>query len=91
MSITDTFVGRSVVGDKCMTWGTYTDSGAATEDDINTKLHLCEMFIIQPYGSSVASNASVVNETFPIAGSAVTMRTDASQAGMWIAFGDAFA
>jgi hypothetical protein len=39
MSITDTFVGRSILGDKALTYGTYTDSGAGTEDDINTKLH----------------------------------------------------
>lgn len=91
MSISSTFTDRAVIGNKCVTWGTYTDSGAGTADDINTKLHLCEMFIIQPKGSSVATNASVVNETLPVAGSAVTMRTDASQSGWWIAIGDAFA
>ena len=91
MSIADTFVGRSVIGNECMTWGTYTDSGAATEDDIDTKLHLCTRMILQPYGTTVATNASVINETFPVAGSAVTIRTDASQVGLWIAFGDAFA
>ena len=90
MSIASTFVGRSVMGNECMTWGTYTDSGAATEDNIDTKLHVCTKFFIQPYGSSVAT-ASVVNETLPVAGSAVTIRTDASQSGMWIAFGDSFA
>jgi hypothetical protein len=91
MSIASALVGRSVLGNKAMTWGTYTDSGAATADDVNTKLHLCEMFFIQPYGSSVAGNASVVNETLPVAGSAVTIRTDASQAGIWVAIGDMFA
>jgi hypothetical protein len=74
-----------------MTWGTYVDSGAGTEGNINTKLHLCTRFFIQPYGTTVATNAGVVNETLPVAGSAVTIRVDASQAGLWIAFGDAFA
>jgi len=74
-----------------MTWGTYEDSSAGTEDDIDTKLHVCTKFFIQPYGSAVATNAGAVNETLPVAGSAVTMIVDASQTGMWIAFGDAFA
>jgi hypothetical protein len=91
MAITSALVGRSIIGNKALTWGTYTDSGAGTGDDVDTKLHLCELFFIQPCGSSVAGNASVVNETLPVAGSAVTMRTDASQAGIWIAIGDMFA
>lgn len=90
MSITDTFVGRSVLGDKCLTYGTYTDSGAGTEDDINTKLHRCEMIVLQPYGAAAATDAPAVNETLPVAGSAVTVVTKASQSGMWIAIGDAF-
>jgi hypothetical protein len=91
MTIANALVGRSILGNKAMTWGTYTDSSAGTADDINTYLHMCEMMIIQPYGSSVAGNASVVNETLPVAGSAVTIRTDASQSGIWIAIGDMFA
>lgn len=90
MSITATLLGRSVVGNECMTWGTYTDSGAATEGNVNTYLGVCSKMVLQPYGSSVAGNASVINETFPVAGSAVTIRTDASQAGLWIAWGDRF-
>jgi hypothetical protein len=91
MAITSALVGRSVLGDKAMTWGTYTDSSAGTEDDINTKLHRCEMFIIVPYGSAAVTDAGSVNETLPVAGSAVTIIVKASQAGMWIALGDAFA
>lgn len=91
MSISSTFVGRSVLGNKAMTWGTYTDSGAGTADNIDTKLHMCDFILLQPYGSAVATNASVVDETFPVAGSAVTIRSDASQSGLWIAIGDMFA
>lgn len=91
MADISTFVGRSVVGSECMTWGTYTDAGAGAGGDLNTKLHRCTRILLQPYGSSVASNASVVNETLPIAGSAVTIVCDASQSGLWVAFGDAFA
>lgn len=90
MSITSTFVGRSVLGDKALTYGTYTDSGTGTEDNIDTKLHRCEMIILQPYGSSAATDAPAVNETLPVDGSAVTVITKASQSGIWIAIGDMF-
>jgi len=90
MSITATLVGRSILGDKALTYGTYTDSGTGTEDDIDTKLHRCEMIILQPYGTSAATDAPAVNETLPVAGSAVTVITKASQSGIWIAIGDMF-
>ena len=91
MSITDTFVGRSVMGSECMTWGTYEDSSAGTEDDINTKLHICTRMILQPYGSAAGTDAPAINETFPLDGSAVTIITVASETGMWVAWGDSFA
>lgn len=91
MADISTFVGRSVWGNECVTWGTYTDAGAGAGGDINTKLHRCNKIFFQPYGSSVATNATVVNETFPTDGSAVAMVCDASQTGLWIAMGDAFA
>ena len=90
MSIADTFIGQTVIGNEVCTWGTYTDSGAATADDINVRLHRCHRIFFQPYGSAVATNATVVNETLPTDGSAVNMRCDASQVGLWIAWGDYF-
>jgi hypothetical protein len=91
MSITSTFVDRAVIGNEVCTWGTYTDSGAATEDNIDTKIHVVSRMFLQPTGASVSTNAPVINETFPVAGSAVTIRCDASQVGLWIAYGDSFA
>lgn len=88
MADISTFVGESVVGGERMTWGTYTDAGAGAGGDINTRLRLCTKIFLQPYGSSVAGNASVVNETLPTDGSAVAIVCDASQTGLWIAFGD---
>ncbi len=89
MADISTFVDSGVLGNKCMTWGTYTDAGAGAGGDINTHLHLCEILILQPKGSAVATNASVVNETLPVAGDAVTIVCDASQEGQWVAIGDA--
>ena len=91
MADISTFVGRSVAGNECMTWGTYTDAGAGAGGDVNTRLRMCNKFFLQPYGAAVASNASVVNETFPVAGSAIAIVCDASQTGLWIAWGDSFA
>jgi hypothetical protein len=91
MAITTALVGRSVLGDKAMTWGTYTDTSEGTEDNVNTKLHLCELFFIIPYGSAALTDAGAVNETLPVAGSAVTFIVVASQSGLWVAIGDAFA
>jgi hypothetical protein len=88
MADISTFVGETVMGNERMTWGTYSDAAPAGGGDINTRLRLCTKIVLQPYGSAVATNASVVNETLPVAGSAVTIVCDNSQTGMWIAWGD---
>ena len=75
------------VGNKRMSYGEYISSGGGTGGDIDTGLRSCELIALTPFGAAVATNASVVNETFPVAGSAVTIVTDADQAGYWIAWG----
>ncbi len=90
MADISTFVGRSVWGNECMTWGTYTYS-AGTGDTINTKLHMCNKIFTQPYGSSVGSDATVINETFPVAGNAIDIVALSGETGLWIAWGDSFA
>lgn len=88
MADISTFVGRAVWGNECVTWGTYQDAGSGGE--INTRLHVCNKIILQPYGSAVATNASVINETLPVDGKTVKMKCDSSQQGLWIAWGDSF-
>jgi hypothetical protein len=90
MADISTYVGQTVVGNEVMTWGTYTDAGAGAGGDINTRLGMCSKIFFQPYGAAVATNATVVNETFPTSGSAVAMVCDAAQSGQWTAFGDRF-
>ena len=87
MSIAATITGRSVLGDKRVTWGTYTDSSASTVDDINTGLRSVEVILLQPGGSTVSANAPSVNETLPTAGATVSIIADASQTGYWFAIG----
>jgi hypothetical protein len=80
---------RDVWGDKAVTMGTYTNGGGETGGDINTGLHMCEAIFLQPGGGTVNTNAPVVNETLPVAGSAVSVVMDDGTDGTFIAFGDA--
>lgn len=78
---------ETVWGNERVTRGTYASAGGSTGGDINTGLHQCIALFLQPKGSSVGTNQSVVNETFPVDGSAVTIVTDANQSGYWEARG----
>jgi len=79
--------GRSVFGNKRVTWGTFTPSGGSTGGDINTGLRRCESILLQYGGAAAITDAAVVNETLPCSGAAVTIVTVADKAGTWIAIG----
>ena len=89
MAFTPAITKRDVWGDKAVTMGTFTNDGGSTGGNIATGLHLCEAIFLQPSGGAVNANAPVVNETLPVAGSAVTIVTDADATGTFIALGDA--
>lgn len=91
MAMTSAITGRDTWGSKAVTWGTFTNGGADEGGDIATGLHSCEAIFLQHGKSAVIANAPVVNETLPVAGSAVTIVTDAGEDGTWLAIGDAFA
>lgn len=91
MAFASAITSRDAWGDKAVTMGTFTNSGADAGGDINTGLHLCEMIILQHGKSAVIANQPVVNVTLPVAGSAVTVVTDAGEDGTWLAIGDAHA
>ncbi|MCE5282876.1 MAG: hypothetical protein LLG93_12310 [Deltaproteobacteria bacterium] len=88
MAFTSTITGRAVIGNKVAKWGTFTNTSSSTGGDINTGLHLAESVTLTPKGTAVAANAPAVNEDLPVAGNAVTIVTDADQAGYWQAIGD---
>lgn len=50
---------------------------------------MCEFIAMTPKTSAPAAQCAV-NETLPVAGSAVTVVTSANVEGYWIAFGDTF-
>ena len=88
MAFSSSITKRAVaVGNMRMSMGEYISSGGGTGGDVNTGLRSCEKIILQAFGANVSTNAPVVNETLPVAGSAVTIVTDADQAGYWVAWG----
>lgn len=76
------------MGRKKVVTGTFTCEGGDTGGDIDTGLRRVEFFQIQETGGSVASNASVANESFPLDSGTVTIVTDDGQDGIWRAEGD---
>jgi hypothetical protein len=91
MAFTDAITGRDVWGSKAIVYGTYVSDGGSTGGDIDTGLHRCEFIKLTPKGSSVVASHPVVDETLPVAGSAVTIKTTANESGYWYALGDALA
>ncbi len=73
-------------GNKRKSWGTF-DASSASGGDIDTGLRSCEKIVLTCKGSAVATNAPAVNESLPVAGSAVTIVCDSSQLGYWEATG----
>ena len=79
--------GKTVMGNKRVHFGTFTNGGSDTGGNIDTGLEVCEHLQLTCKGSAVAANAPAVNETFPCAGNAVTIVTDADEDGYWMAVG----
>jgi len=75
-----------VLGDKKMTFGTYTNSDGGQGGDIDTGLRVCQAIFLQT-GASVSADESAVNETLPCDGSAVTVVNTANSDGTWLAIG----
>jgi hypothetical protein len=71
-AITTTIDERTVFGNKRVNFGHFT-CGANTGGEINTGLTLCEAIFFFVNHSAVHADAIAVNETLPIAGSAVTV------------------
>lgn len=87
MAFSSTIQQRGIaVGNRRMAFGTFSCASVAG-GDVDTGLRKVEHISLTVVGSAVASTASVVNETLPCAGNAVTIVTPSSAAGNWIAWG----
>ena len=88
MAFGSTIEGSSVFGNRRVAWGTYTSDTGSTGGDIVTGLESVESFMLQAKSTAIqVAGGPVVNETLPIAGSAVTIVTVADAVGYWFAFG----
>lgn len=87
MTFTVTIQKRTVFGDQKVVQGKYVSAGGSTGGDIATGLSVVESVSLQPQGTSVTANQSVVNETLPLASGTVTIVTDANQTGYFEAKG----
>lgn len=87
MAFASTVDGYAGLGNKKVAFGTFTNGSGDTGGDIDTGLSVCEFMNLQHKGTAVTTNAPVVNETYPVAGNAVTIVTDDNADGYWWAFG----
>lgn len=87
MAFASSLVYRTKFANKNVHIGIYTNAGGDTGGDINTGLTSCEAMFLQPIGASVIATAPTVNETLPVAGSAVTIVTADGEDGWWMAIG----
>ena len=87
MAFVSAITRRSIEGDHSIVYGTYTNGGGDSGGNIDTGLAICESIDFYPTGSSAVATASVVNETMPCAGNAVTVVNAADEDGIWRAVG----
>lgn len=87
MAFAYTVKGKTVMGNKRVAWGTYSNGSGDTGGDIVTGLASVDTFSLQQTGSAVTTGAPVVNETFPLASGTVTIVTDDNADGIWRAEG----
>jgi hypothetical protein len=87
MGFTSEITQRLTIGGKRFNFGSYASSDGATGGELITGMYeKVDCVILIPYGSAV-TDQPVCNETFPLAGSAVTIVTAANESGFWVAIG----
>lgn len=87
MAFTSAVSGSTVFGNKRVTFGTYTNTGGSTGGDINAGMVTVQSMYLTAGGAAVVADAPTLNETLPIAGSAVTIIATADTTGFWLAIG----
>ncbi len=76
---------KSVSGNKRIHFGIWTTD--TTGGNIDTGLGICEGMVLQTSGASASAAQCAVNETLPVAGSAITIVVTSGADGYWIAWG----
>ena len=75
---------KTIFGNKRVHYGTF---GGSTGGDINTGLRLVETLQLTNKGAGIDTGWAAVNESMPVAGSAVTIVHDSAATGYWVAIG----
>lgn len=78
---------RLPIGNRYMTYGTWTSTVATTGGEVVTDLKRVDVFLITHEGAAVEAAVAVANETFPLASGSVTMVVTAQDTGTWLAIG----
>lgn len=79
---------RLPIGNKFMTYGTWTTTVATTGGDIDTGLSKVDTFHLSHEGAAVEAAVGVANESFPLASGSVTIVVTAQDTGTWLAIGN---
>jgi hypothetical protein len=87
MAFSATKTGESVFGNFRVTYGTWTGGGDAG-GNIDTGLRLVNFMSLTAAGALIVADAPTINETFPVAGTAVTIIITNNTDGYWLAYGD---
>jgi len=87
MAFSSAISGKSVEGKFRVHWGTWTSGGTTATGDVNTGLRRVVRMMLTAKGAAIVADAPTINETFPIAGSAITIIFTAATSGYWIAWG----
>ena len=86
MAITTTILGRTIEGDKRITFGTYSASaGTAAATDVG--LSRVDFAYFQTGGNAVQANMPAVVSTLPYDGKILSVRADNGDTGYFLAIG----
>jgi len=86
MTLTSTITKQTVIGDRKLVIGTFTNDGAG--GDIETGLRVVEQIHIQHTGSTAVAETPSVHETLPLGDrTSPTIVTTNEKAGIWMAIG----
>lgn len=90
MAFSYTTTQRTVFGNEKVRRGTFQVTSNSTGGDVATGLKSCRFFSAQVLSTTTAAAKFAINETFPVAGGAITVVSDVASStinGVWQAFG----
>ena len=87
MAFTSTIDTKENAGSLSYRSGTFANTSGSTGGNIDTGLKTVVSMQLTHTAAAVVASAPVINETFPLAGSAITIVTVADTNGRWEAWG----